>query len=87
MDVFLINEKIENLSQNLKEIKESLWLRKFKKKFSEQLNVPYVVHASDYRVEDGIIYLPLYMIPLLWIRLMDKYERLKWVKDQIKQLN
>lgn len=24
MDVFLINEKIENLSQNLKEIKESL---------------------------------------------------------------
>lgn len=40
-------------------------LRKFKKKFSEQLNVPYVVHASDYRVEDGIIYLPLYMIPLL----------------------
>lgn len=40
-------------------------LRKFKKKFSEQLNVPYVVHASDYRVEDGIIYLPLYMMPLL----------------------
>ena len=32
MDVFLINEKIESLSQNLKEIKESLWLRQFKKK-------------------------------------------------------
>ena len=40
-------------------------LKKFKKKFSEQLNVPYVLHAADLKKEDEIVYLPLYMTPLL----------------------
>lgn len=40
-------------------------INKFRKKFAEQLSVPYVVHTGDYKQEDGIIYLPLYMTPLL----------------------
>ena len=40
-------------------------LKKFKNKFSQQLHVAYVLHAGDFKEEDGIIYLPLYMTPLL----------------------
>ena len=40
-------------------------LKKFKNKFTQQLHVAYVLHASDFKEEDGIIYLPLYMTPLL----------------------
>lgn len=40
-------------------------LRKFKRKYAEQLHIPYVLHTSDLKEEDGIVYLPLYMTPLL----------------------
>ena len=40
-------------------------LRKFMKRYSEQLNEAYVLHMNDLKIEDGIIYLPLYMTPLL----------------------
>ncbi len=40
-------------------------LKKFQKKYSEQLNIPYVLHTSDLKEENGILYLPLYMTPLL----------------------
>lgn len=40
-------------------------LDKFRKKYAEVLNVPYVIHTSDYREEDGIVYLPVYMTYLL----------------------
>lgn len=40
-------------------------LKKFRTKYTEQLYVPYVLHTGDYKEEDGIIYLPLYMTPLL----------------------
>ena len=40
-------------------------LRKFIKRYSEQLNEAYVLHMNDLKIEDGIIYLPLYMTPLL----------------------
>lgn len=40
-------------------------LLKFKKKFSEQLHLAYVLHSGDYKEEDGIVYLPLYMTPCL----------------------
>ena len=40
-------------------------LKKFKNKFAQQLHVAYVLHASDFKEEDGIIYLTLYMTPLL----------------------
>lgn len=40
-------------------------LNKFRKKFGEQLSSPYVIHYQDMRIEDGIIYLPIYMTALL----------------------
>ena len=40
-------------------------LRKFCEKYGEQLHTPYVLHGSDLKEEDGILYLPLYMAPLL----------------------
>lgn len=40
-------------------------LKKFKAKYGEQLHIPYVLHTGDLKEEDGIIYLPLYMTPLL----------------------
>lgn len=40
-------------------------LRKFMEKYHEQLYIPYVLHASDLKEENGILYLPLYMTPFL----------------------
>lgn len=40
-------------------------LNKFIKKYSEYLSTPYVIHTGDYLENKGIIYLPLYMVPLL----------------------
>lgn len=40
-------------------------LRKFIKKYAEQTYIPYVLHTSDFKEEEGITYLPLYMTPLL----------------------
>lgn len=40
-------------------------LRKFIKRYGEQTHTPYVLHAADLKLEEGIVYLPLYMTPLL----------------------
>ncbi len=40
-------------------------MRKFIKKFGEQLHTPYVLHSSDLRKSEGIVYLPLYMAGVL----------------------
>lgn len=40
-------------------------LRKFRDKYYEQLHTPYVLHPGDLKEEDGILFLPLYMTPLL----------------------
>lgn len=40
-------------------------LRKFMERYVEQTGTPYVLHTSDLKEEDGIVYLPLYMAPLL----------------------
>ena len=40
-------------------------LKKFRNKYSEQTDTPYILHTSDLTVEDGFVYLPLYMAPLL----------------------
>ena len=40
-------------------------LRKFMKKFKEQLWIPYVLHTGDLKTEEGIVYLPLYMAMML----------------------
>lgn len=40
-------------------------IRKFMKKYREQMNIPYVLHTKDLKEKDGIVYLPLYMTMLL----------------------
>lgn len=40
-------------------------IRKFREKYRTQLHMPYVLHTSDLKVEDGIVYLPVYMAPFL----------------------
>ena len=40
-------------------------LRKFMTKYDEQTHIPYVLHTNDLKKEEGILYLPLYMTPLL----------------------
>lgn len=40
-------------------------IRKFIGKYKEQLYTPYVLHTSDLKEEEGIVFLPVYMTPLL----------------------
>lgn len=40
-------------------------LRKFVTKYKEQTHIPYVIHPNDFKEENGIVYLPLYMTPML----------------------
>lgn len=40
-------------------------LNKFRKKFERQLSTPYVIHYKDLNIEDDIVYLPIYMTPML----------------------
>ena len=40
-------------------------LRKCIKKFSAYTTTPYVLHSGDLKIDEGIVYLPLYMTPLL----------------------
>lgn len=37
----------------------------FCKKFSSRINEKYIVHTKDYKCENGILYLPVYMLPFL----------------------
>ena len=40
-------------------------IKKFQKKYHEQLHTPYVIHTGDLKENEKIIYLPIYMTPLL----------------------
>ena len=40
-------------------------LNKFRQKYAQALSTPFIIHTKDLKVEDGIVYLPLYMTPLL----------------------
>ena len=40
-------------------------IRKFRDKYHAQLYTPYVLHTGDLKVEDDIVYLPVYMTPFL----------------------
>ena len=40
-------------------------LTKCMAKYSKDLSTPYVLHDKDLKIEDGIVFLPLYMTPLL----------------------
>ena len=38
---------------------------KFKKKYGNQVHIPYIIHCSDYKEENGYQFIPIYMTPLL----------------------
>lgn len=40
-------------------------INKFRKKYSEQLHTAFVLHTDDLNENDGIVYLPVYMTPLI----------------------
>ncbi len=40
-------------------------LDKFQHKFSANLHTPVIVHTADLKVQDGVLFLPIYMTPLL----------------------
>ena len=40
-------------------------LNKFCKKFERQLFTPYIIHSQDLKMDNGIVYLPIYMTSLL----------------------
>lgn len=40
-------------------------LNKFKNKYKDKIDKLYVIHTSDYKKEKDVIYLPIYMTPLL----------------------
>ena len=40
-------------------------MNKFRRQYAQQLDVGYVIHVEDYKSEDGIEYLPIYMTSLL----------------------
>ncbi len=40
-------------------------LNKFISKYNNNLDIPYVIHTSDLKIENGITYLPIYMLILI----------------------
>ena len=40
------------------------------KKYNNYLATPYIIHTGDYKEDDGIIYLPIYMTILLWWKII-----------------
>ncbi len=40
-------------------------INKFLRKYADMLGAAFIIHTSDFREEDGITYLPIYMTPLL----------------------
>ena len=75
--IFLVFKPLENVKSALHshniipiEVKSSreysaVSLGKFRKKYDDVLYTPIVLHPKDLKIEDGILYLPLYMTPLI----------------------
>ena len=40
-------------------------IKKFRDKYRSSLHTPYVVHTKDLKIEDEVVYLPVYMTPFL----------------------
>ena len=40
-------------------------LEKFQKKYKDYISEPLIIHTEDLKVENGILYLPIYMTPLI----------------------
>ncbi len=69
---FLIQKKVLTSRHNISpiEVKSSSnytlnSINKCIKKFGQYLSTPYVLHSKDVEIKDGLVFLPLYMTPLL----------------------
>ena len=69
---FLIAKPVTTSSHNISPIEVKSGqryalnsLRKCITKYGSRLSTPYVLHDKDMKIEDGIVYLPLYMTPLV----------------------
>ena len=69
---FLIQEKVVTSRHNISpiEVKSSTHytltsMNKCIKKFGQYLSTPYILHSKDVEIKDGLVFLPLYMTPLL----------------------
>jgi len=69
---FLIQKEIVTSRHNISpiEVKSSAnytltSIKKCIEKFKSYLSTPYVLHSKDLEIKDGLVYLPLYMTPLL----------------------
>lgn len=69
---FLIQKEVVTSRHNISpiEVKSSAGytltsIQKCIKKFRQYLSTPYVLHTKDVELRDGLVYLPLYMTPLL----------------------
>ena len=69
---FLVQKKVVTSRHNISpvEVKSSTnytltSINKCIKKFGQYLSSPYVLHSKDLEIKDGLVYLPLYMTPLL----------------------
>ena len=40
-------------------------LEKFQKKYKDYISEPLIIHTEDLKEENGILYLPIYMTPLI----------------------
>lgn len=69
---FLIQKKVVSSRHNISpiEVKSSAnytlsSINKCIKKFGQYLSTPYILHSKDVEIKDALVYLPLYMTPLL----------------------
>jgi len=69
---FLVQKEVATSRHNISpiEVKSSTGytltsINKCIKKFGQYLSTPYVLHTKDVELKDGLVYLPLYMTPLL----------------------
>ncbi len=69
---FLIQKKVITSRHNISPIEVKSGanytltsLNKCIKKFGQYLSTPYILHTKDLEIKNGIVYLPLYMTPLL----------------------
>lgn len=70
IDFLLSNGSKMNFKVSPIEVKSSknystVSLTEFKEKFKKRIAVPYVIHPKNYKEENGIIYMPIYMAFLL----------------------
>ena len=70
IDFLLSNGSKTNFKVNPIEVKSSknyssISLNEFKTRFAKRIGTPYVIHPKNYKIENGVTYLPVYMVYLL----------------------